>query len=35
MIGSDGDYLREPDFSADGAWRRGAVALGGQLDLAH
>jgi alkylation response protein AidB-like acyl-CoA dehydrogenase len=28
LIGSDGDYLREPDFSA-GAWRGAAVALGG------
>ena len=28
LIGSDGDYLREPDFSA-GAWRGTAVALGG------
>ena len=27
LIGSDGDYLREPDFSA-GAWRGAAVALG-------
>jgi alkylation response protein AidB-like acyl-CoA dehydrogenase len=28
LIGSDGDYLRQPDFSA-GAWRGAAVALGG------
>jgi len=28
IIGSPGDYLREPDFSA-GAWRSSAVALGG------
>ncbi|MGC1411864.1 MAG: acyl-CoA dehydrogenase family protein [Acetobacteraceae bacterium] len=28
LIGSDGDYLREPDFSG-GAWRGAAVALGG------
>jgi hypothetical protein len=28
LIGSDGDYLRVPDFSA-GAWRGAAVALGG------
>ena len=27
LIGSDGDYLREPDFSG-GAWRGAAVALG-------
>ena len=27
-VGADGDYLREPDFSA-GAWRGSAVALGG------
>ena len=28
VIGADGDYLREPDFSA-GAWRTSAVTLGG------
>jgi alkylation response protein AidB-like acyl-CoA dehydrogenase len=28
LLGSHGDYLREPDFSA-GAWRGSAVALGG------
>ncbi|MCL2429332.1 MAG: acyl-CoA dehydrogenase, partial [Alphaproteobacteria bacterium] len=28
LIGADGDYLRQPDFSA-GAWRGSAVALGG------
>ncbi len=28
MIGADGDYLRQPDFSA-GAWRTSAVTLGG------
>jgi alkylation response protein AidB-like acyl-CoA dehydrogenase len=33
LIGSDGDYLREPDFSA-GAWRGAAVALGGLEALA-
>ena len=28
MVGGDGDYLRQPDFSA-GAWRTSAVTLGG------
>jgi alkylation response protein AidB-like acyl-CoA dehydrogenase len=28
LIGGDGDYLRQPDFSA-GAWRTSAVTLGG------
>ena len=28
VIGADGDYLRQPDFSA-GAWRTSAVTLGG------
>lgn len=31
-IGADGDYLRQPDFSA-GAWRASAVTLGGQEAL--
>jgi len=32
LLGSAGDYLREPDFSA-GAWRGSAVALGGLIAL--
>jgi alkylation response protein AidB-like acyl-CoA dehydrogenase len=32
ILGSSGDYLREPDFSA-GAWRGSAVAAGGQCSL--
>jgi alkylation response protein AidB-like acyl-CoA dehydrogenase len=32
LIGTPGDYLREPDFSA-GAWRSSAVALGGLFQL--
>lgn len=28
LVGGDGDYLRQPDFSG-GAWRASAVALGG------
>lgn len=32
VIGTPGDYLREPDFSA-GAWRSSAVALGGLFHL--
>ena len=32
IIGSAGDYMREPDFSA-GAWRSSAVALGGLYRL--
>jgi alkylation response protein AidB-like acyl-CoA dehydrogenase len=32
LLGSPGDYLREPDFSA-GAWRGSAVALGGLIAL--
>lgn len=32
MIGSSGDYLRQPEFSA-GAWRGSAVALGGMDHL--
>ena len=31
-LGQEGDYLREPDFSA-GAWRGSAVALGGLMAL--
>jgi hypothetical protein len=34
IIGTPGDYLREPDFSA-GAWRSSAVALGGLFRLAE
>jgi alkylation response protein AidB-like acyl-CoA dehydrogenase len=32
LLGSDGDYLREPVFSA-GAWRSAAAALGGLTAL--
>ncbi len=34
LIGGDGDYLREPDFST-GAWRTTAVTLGGLQSLVH
>jgi alkylation response protein AidB-like acyl-CoA dehydrogenase len=33
LLGAEGDYLREPLFSA-GAWRNAAVALGGMMALA-
>jgi alkylation response protein AidB-like acyl-CoA dehydrogenase len=32
QVGTEGDYLREPDFSV-GAWRTSAVAVGGLLAL--
>jgi hypothetical protein len=33
LLGAEGDYLREPVFSA-GAWRNAAAALGGAMALA-